>query len=466
MKFGGTSVEDARAFERVMNIIRERERAHPVVIVSAMSRFTDALIESVRVAAEEADAQSASLILEQHLARHLEVARQLLAVDATATIEREIESARREINELLRIVASHPVTRPPLQDEIAAYGERLSSFLLASILHHNGLKAQYVDARKCLLTDDTYGSAAPLIAETETRTHNLLAPLITDSSIPVLGGFIASTVSGATTTLGRGGSDYTAALVGAALRAREVEIWTDVTGVLTADPRVVKAARTIARLSYSEAAELAYFGAKVLHPKTIQPAIEKGIPVRICNSRAPGEHGTLIRAEAERHPRAVKAIAHKTGITTVQITSGRMLGAYGFLRAIFEIFDRHRTVVDVVTTSEVSVSLSLDDTRSLPSIIKELEGLGTVEVEEHRAIICVVGESLRATPGVAARIFGTIYDVNVSLVSLGASSINLTFAVDEDRVTEVVRRLHEALFERDEEQWQEMDELATRGAAL
>jgi len=222
-----------------------------------------------------------------------------------------------------------------------------------------------------------------------------------------------------------------------------------VSGVLTADPRVVPDARVVHKLSYAEAAELAYFGAKVLHPKTIQPAIEKGIPVRICNSRAPEEPGTLIRAEAESSPRTVKAIAHKTGITTVQITSGRMLGSYGFLRAIFEIFDRHRTVVDVVTTSEVSVSLSLDDARALPSIIRELEQLGTVEIAEKRAIVCVVGESLRATPGVAARVFGTIGDINVSLVSLGASSINLTFAVDEDRVTEVVRRLHEALFEND-----------------
>jgi aspartate kinase len=249
-----------------------------------------------------------------------------------------------------------------------------------------------------------------------------------------------------TTTLGRGGSDYTAALVGAALNVNEIQIWTDVTGVLTADPRVVPEAQTVDRLSYGEAAELAYFGAKVLHPKTIQPAIEKSIPVRICNSRQPSERGTLVGPEGETSPRTVKAIAHKTGVTTVQVSSARMLGAYGFLRALFEVFDRHRTVVDVVTTSEVSVSLSLDEATALPAIVEELQELGTVGVEKNRAIICVVGEGLRGTPGIAARVFSTISDINVTLFSQGASSINFTFAVEEECVKEVVTRLHEEFF--------------------
>jgi aspartate kinase len=215
---------------------------------------------------------------------------------------------------------------------------------------------------------------------------------------------------------------------------------------LTADPRVVPEAQTIERLSYSEAAELAYFGAKVLHPKTIQPAIESSIPVRICNSRAPEERGTLVGPETETSPRTVKAIAHKSGVTTVQITSARMLGAYGFLRALFEVFEKRRTVVDVVTTSEVSVSLSLDDAERLPEIVQELEVLGTVRVEKGRAIVCVVGEGLRGTPGIAGKVFSTISDINVSLISQGASSINFTFAVEEERVNEAVRRLHEAFF--------------------
>jgi aspartate kinase len=263
-----------------------------------------------------------------------------------------------------------------------------------------------------------------------------------------MGGFIASTVEGTTTTLGRGGSDYTAALIGAALTADEIQIWTDVTGVLTADPRVVPEAQTVERLSYAEASELAYFGAKVLHPKTIQPAIEGSIPVRICNSRAPEQTGTFVGPQTETTDRTIKAIAHKAAVTTVQITSARMLGAYGFLRALFEVFERHRTVVDVVATSEVSVSLSLDDATALPVIVTELEQLGTVRVEKGCAIVCVVGEGLRGTPGIAARVFSAISDINVTLISQGASSINFTFAIEEERVEEAVRRLHREFFSR------------------
>jgi aspartate kinase len=274
-----------------------------------------------------------------------------------------------------------------------------------------------------------------------------LEPFLNAARVPVLGGFIGSTARGVTTTLGRGGSDYSAAIIGAALDAREIQIWTDVSGVLTADPRIVPNARTIPVLSYQEAAELAYFGAKVLHPKTIQPAIDKLIPVRVCNSRAPREAGTLIVSESAATPQTVKAIAHKTGITTVQVTSARMLGAYGFLRALFEVFDRHRTAVDVVTTSEVSVSLSIDDVSALVELVPDLEELGTVEVEKDRTIISVVGEGLRNTPGIAARVFSVISEINVSMISVGASSVNLTFMVEEGHAAEAIERLHRVCFE-------------------
>ena len=448
MKFGGTSVEDVLAFERVGNIVRVHRDLRPVVVVSAMSRMTDALLASVQTAAD-GDVETALHTLDKHFARHTDVAHSLLT--DVGTIESALSSARHEIGELLRQVANHLMPRPLLQDVIVSYGERLSATLLTAILRETGLPARYVDARRCIVTDEEYGCASPLLMETRQHTRAELEYLIEASEIPVLGGFIAASTTGATTTLGRGGSDYTAALIGAALGAREIQIWTDVTGVLTADPRIVKTARTIARLSYAEAAELAYFGAKVLHPKTIQPAVEENIPVRICNSRAPEEHGTIVCAEAEPSPHTVKSIAHKTGVTILQITAARMLGAYGFLRALFEVFDRHRTVVDVVTTSEVSVSMSLDDTSELSSILKELHQLGTVSIEKDRAIICVVGEGLRGTPGIAARVFNTISDINVSLISQGASSINLTFVVDEEHAGEAVARLHKAFFEKTRE---------------
>lgn len=443
MKFGGTSVADAAAFENVARIVAAQSGALPVVVVSAMSAVTDSLL----AATIESDVDEAIASLEPTFARYHAVAKALLSECRAEQFIEQCRSAADRVAELLRAGAQNPSQRKVIQDAVVSFGEMLSSALLPEVLNERGIQARQVDARRCIITDEEHTSAAPLMAETFSHSQKELRPLVEADVVPVLGGFFGATTNGVTTTLGRGGSDYTAALLAAALGADELQIWTDVTGVLTADPRVVPEAQTIERLSYSEAAELAYFGAKVLHPKTIQPAIENSIPVRICNSRAPAQQGTLVGPQTETSPRTVKAIAHKTGVTTVQITSARMLGAYGFLRALFEVFERHRTVVDVVTTSEVSVSLSLDDASALPAIVNELEELGTVRVEKGRAILCVVGEGLRGTPGIAARVFSTISDINVTLISQGASSINFTFAIEEERVNEAVTRLHAALFE-------------------
>ena len=446
MKFGGTSVEDARAFERVRRVVAAREAERPVVVVSAMGGFTDALLEAVG-AASGGDAGAAAQALERQFERHVEVARALLAEGAAGEVAASIEAARRGVAEALGAVAAEAKPLALLQDEVVSYGERLSAELLAHVLRGAGLRARCVDARRCIRTDAEHGRATPHKDETERRTCEELEHLVEAGEVPVMGGFIASSAEGLTTTLGRGGSDYTAALVGAALRAREIQIWTDVPGVLTCDPRIVKEARTIPRLSYAEAAELAYFGAKVLHPKTILPAVVRHIPVRICNSRDPRAPDTVVYFDAEMSPRTVKAIALKKGVHIVHVTSARMLGAYGFLRAIFEVFERHRTVVDIVTTSEVSVSLSTEDTDALDLVVAELEKFSAVRVEEGRAIVCIVGEGLRNTPGIAARVFNTIRDINVLLISQGASSINLTFVVEEQHADEAVRRLHEAFFE-------------------
>ena len=446
MKFGGTSVEDAAALRNVIAIVKLALNSRPVVVVSAIGGFTNALLRSVQTAID-GDARAASKSLETGFERHLAIADELLNNERRAGFVSTVGDARSKIRQLHKIIAAHPVTSPPLQDEIVAYGEHLSSQLLTAALVESGIDARHVDARLCIKTDDVYGAATPQ-PETPNAIRIEIEPLLTAGKVAVLGGFIGSTARGVTTTLGRGGSDYSAAIVGAALDAREIQIWTDVSGVLTADPRVVPNARTIRILSYQEAAELAYFGAKVLHPKTIQPAIDKSIPVRVCNSRAPKEAGTLIVAQSESTPQTVKAIAHKNGITTVQITSARMLGAYGFLRALFEIFDRHATAVDVVTTSEVSVSLSIDDVTTLAELVPDLERLGTVEVEGNRTIISVVGEGLRSTPGIAARVFSVIDDINVTMISVGASSVNLTFMVDEPHAEEAITRLHRICFER------------------
>ena len=458
LKFGGTSVADAAAMQRVAAVVQHAHHStRPVVIVSALAGVTDALLAAADAAASgDVQPQLAAL-----LERHAEIAGRLARPDSSRGIQAVLGRAHAELADLLRRVAGEPERRPALRDEIVSYGERLSAALLTAVLLAADVPARYVDARHCLITDGTDGRATPLLLDTEQRTRAELAPLLDRRLVPVLGGYIGATLEGVTTTLGRGGSDYSAALVGAALAAREIQIWTDVSGVLTADPRVVPSAGTIPSLSYAEAAELAYFGAKVLHPKTIQPAMERDIPVRICNSKAPGDRGTVVTARGEVRAGAVKAIAHKSGITVLQISSTRMLGAYGFLRGLFEVFERHQTVVDVVTTSEVSVSLTVDNAGSLPAIVAELQALGTVAVESDRAIVCVVGEGLRTTPGIAARVFATISDINVSLISQGASRVNLTFVVDEGRVREAVLRLHEALFQREPA---DLDAAAATGA--
>jgi aspartate kinase len=445
MKFGGTSVADAAAFENVARIVSSEYNAAPVVVVSAMSGATDSLLNATSIASS-GDAEQAFASLEKVFKRHEAVANELLSDRGREEFLKQLHDAAQQISQLLRLFAQNPFERKALQDAVVSFGEILSSTLLAAVLNQGVMKARHVDARRCIITDEEHTSAAPLLIESSTHTQNELLPVLEDGVVPVLGGFIGATRKGATTTLGRGGSDYTAALLGALIGASEIQIWTDVSGVLTADPRVVPNAYSVRRLSYSEAAELAYFGAKVLHPKTIQPAIENSIPVRICNSQRPQAAGTFVGARAETSPRTIKAIAHKTGVTILQITSARMLGAYGFLRALFEVFDRHRTVIDVVTTSEVSVSLSLDEASALPAIVEELERFGTVRVVKRQATVCVVGEGLRGTPGVVARVFNSISDINISLISQGASSINFTFVVDEERVHEVVRRLHDEFF--------------------
>ena len=445
MKFGGTSVRDAAAFVRVAEIVGSQKDVSPVVVTSAMAKFTDALLNAFEIA-KKGDSDAAFLLLEEHFERHEKVSGEILGENGQKDFDKELKLAKSEISDLLLRVERRSLPLSMLKDAIVSYGEQLSSRLLAEVCKARGINARQMDSRRLIVTDEEYGAAHPIWSETEKLIKLELENLIEASEVPVLGGFIAASRTGETTVLGRGGSDYSAALVGAALRAREIQIWTDVTGVLTCDPRICADARTIDVLSYNEAAELAYFGAKVLHPKTIQPAVDYEIPVRVCNSHEPNEKGTMVLAESGISPNKIKSIAHKTGITILRISSARMLGAYGFMSALFQIFERFRTVIDVISTSEVSVALTLDNTDSLDKIIAELERLGDVEIEHDHAVICIVGEGLRASSGLASRIFSTIEDSNISLISHGASSVNLTFVVKEEKVAEVIKRLHNSFF--------------------
>ena len=445
MKFGGTSVGDVAAFQRVVEIVSSQIVKQPVVVTSAMTKMTDALLAAFEMA-KKGDAVGAFASLEPHFERHAEVVESLVSSDNKHSFTSELRYAREELSDLLTRVARRSLPLQMLKDAIVSYGEQLSSRLLTDVLRSNGVNARHMDSRRLIVTDDEYGAAQPVFDETRDLVRLELEPMIESGEVPILGGFIAASRAGETTTLGRGGSDYSAAIYAACLEARELQIWTDVTGVLTCDPRVCPEARTLKTLSYEEAAELAYFGAKVLHPKTIQPAVDLEIPVRVCNSREPGEQGTMVLPAGKSTPRKIKSIAHKTGITVLHITSARMLGAYGFMSAIFQIFERHRTVVDVVTTSEVSVSLTLDNTNSLEAVVADLERIGSVDIEHDQAIICLVGSGLRQTAGVAAQIFAATADFNVSMISHGASGVNMTFVVKQDEVSEVIRKLHKEFF--------------------
>ena len=445
MKFGGTSVQDAEAFARVAAIVLGESENSPVVVTSAMSKVTDALLNAFELA-KKGEVENAILSLEPHFERHKSVSRELTNEAQQKLFQVELDFAEKELGDLLMRVSRRSLPLQMLKDAVVSYGEQLSSRLLAFVCAAKGLNARHADSRRLIVTDDEYGSAVPIWDETEKLIQLELQTLINNGEIPVMGGFIAASRGGETTTLGRGGSDYSAALVGAALKAREIQIWTDVTGVLTCDPRICPEARTLKTLSYEEAAELAYFGAKVLHPKTIQPAVDLQIPVRVCNSHQPAEKGTMILPSSQTTPRLVKSIAYKKGITILHITSARMLGAYGFMSAIFQIFERHRTVIDVVTTSEVSVSLTLDNTDALEAVVKDLQRIGTVEIEPNQAVVCVVGSGLRDTSGVAGKIFTAIADFNISLISHGASSVNMTFVVEQSCVAEVIKRLHDEFF--------------------
>lgn len=445
MKFGGTSVQDAEAFARVAAIVAGERENSPVVVTSAMAKVTDALLKAFELA-KKGEPDEAFASLDAHFARHYEISASLLGEKQQKVFEIELRYAKEELGDLLIRASRRSLPLSMLKDAIVSYGEQLSSRLLAEVCKAKGLNARHMDARRLIVTDDEYGSATPIWEETEKLVQLELQNLIDAGEIPILGGFIAASRSGETTTLGRGGSDYSAALVGAALRAREIQIWTDVTGVLTCDPRICPEAQTLKTLSYEEAAELSYFGAKVLHPKTIQPAVDYKIPVRVCNSHQPQERGTMILAESETAPSRIKSIAHKTGITILRISSARMLGSYGFMSALFQVFERYRTVIDVISTSEVSVALTLDNTASIEEIVSELKRLGDVEIESDNAVVCVVGEGLRASSGLAAKIFSTIEDISISLISHGASSVNITFVIKEEKVAEVIKRLHGEFF--------------------
>jgi aspartate kinase len=451
MKFGGTSVEDAKAIDRVASVVEGRLAQKPVVVVSAMAKVTDTLLTMAK-AAGAGERKTALKLCRSLQERHYNTASELLGTALFTEFHSEIGADFEALDELLRGISAVGEITPRTTDHVAAFGEMLSAKIVAAAFTARGMNGAHVDSREVLVTDSNYMQAVPQFEETNARLQERVQPLLCEGKIPVMGGFIGASRAGITTTIGRGGSDFSAAIFGAGLGAERIEIWTDVDGILTTDPRICPDAHRIKVISFDEAAELAYFGAKVLHPATVLPAIQKNISVYVLNSRNPSCEGTRITTRAPQCKNIFKAIAVKKRITIVDVAAPRMLMAHGFLRSIFEAFDRHKVSVDVVSTSEVSVSLTVDSNQAIPALAADLARLADIKYEGRKAIVCLVGENLRDKPGVAAQVFRELADKKIRMISQGASEINLTFVIEEDEVPDVIQRLHKTFFsELDEE---------------
>ncbi|HTX74700.1 MAG TPA: lysine-sensitive aspartokinase 3 [Terracidiphilus sp.] len=450
MKFGGTSVEDPAAIDRTAKIVAGRVAAgkKPVVVVSAMARVTDQLLRCASSSAQ-GDRTGALAISSRLRSRHRDTACALVKNPKEAsTLANWIDRKFDQLDEILRGLAAILELTPRISDLIVSYGERLSSRMIAAAFAERGVNAAHVDARDVIVTDSQYQKAIPIDAIIEKRAAEKIHPLVQEGKVPVLGGFIASNEAGITTTLGRGGSDFTGALIGGAMHAEAIEIWTDVDGIMTSDPRVCPDALRVKVISFEEAAELAYFGAKVLHPATILPAVKKNIPVLVLNSKNPANEGTRIISLAPHCKSPFKSIAVKKKLSIIDVVASRMLMTHGYLKEIFTIFDKYQTPVDMVSTSEVSVSLTVDSNDKLPLIAAELSKLADVKYEGKKALVCMVGEDIRGQNGMAARVFAAIRHINVRMISQGASEINMSFMIEEDDADEAVRSLHAAFFQQ------------------
>jgi len=447
MKFGGTSVEDSTAILRTASIVagRLRKQLNPIVVVSAMSRVTDTLLAAASAAGRN-QRQEALKLSDALRTRHLTTSSELVNdPDRLTSLQLNIHHDFDALDDLLRGISAVGELTPRTEDNVVSFGERLSSVMVAAAFAEQHIASAHVDARTVILTDSHYGKAAPNERAIEAALTSQVLPLVDLGRVPVMGGFIGS-CDGITTTLGRGGSDYTAALIGGALHAGAIEIWTDVNGIMTTDPRIVPEALRVKTISFEEAAELAYFGAKVLHPATILPAVQKNIPVYVLNSRNAENEGTKITAMPPSCASPFKSIAAKKQLTIIDIVASRMLLAHGFLAQVFNIFDKHGCAIDMVATSEISVSVTVDSRAALPAISADLSKLADVKYEGNKALICLVGEDIRGISGIAGKVFSSISHINVRMISQGASEINMSFMVNEEDVEEAVRSLHKKFF--------------------
>ncbi len=443
MKFGGTSVKDAEAIRRVSAIVANRKDKR-IVVVSAFATVTNSLTGIIELLKKKNEAKATEILGRVEEFHSIIIS----GLKLSRELNEFIDNKFKELRQLVKAIGCLGEITPKSMDMILSAGEILSSAIVGGAILQAGCKAVHADSREFFITDSNFTQA-----EVDQRLSGQLAirkcgELFGICDVIVCGGFIASDESGRTTTMGRGGSDYSASLLASFLGADKLEIWTDVDGIMTSDPRIVKDAKRILALSYAEAAELAYFGAKVLHPKTIYPAVKADIPVVVLNSFKPENSGTEILRQI-KNTKIIKSIAFREGITVINVQSNRMLGAYGFLSEVFDVFRKYKTSVDLVTTSEVSISLTIDNDKCLGNIVEELEVFSKVVVSSGRTIVSSIGEGIRDTSGIAARFFGVLKGINVSMVSIGASEVNLSIIINSKDLRKAVSMLHEEFFSQE-----------------
>jgi len=447
IKFGGTSVGDADRVANAIDIVAERQHLRPVVVVSALAGVTDDLVAASKAACAQ-NFDQAIEIVRRVRARHEDVALRLVQ-HKHDFLESFIKQLDRQIDEIRRILDGIALVGEITNrghDKVVSIGERLSSVLFAYTTMMRALPGELVSAEEVIWTNEHFGAATPDMVRTRQAAQRVLVPLLERGRIPVMGGFIGRTAAGATTTLGRNGSDYSAAVVGAAIGAQEVQIWTDVDGLLTCDPRLVPGARVIDLLSFEEAAELAQFGAK-LHPRTLEPAVEANVPVRVLNTHNPSSPGTLITRSGVEIAAGPRSIARKRGVTMVHVTSNRMLGTHGFLADFFSVFAELAISVDLIATSEVSVTVTVDEKHDIEELRRRLAEMATVELYDAQCIIAIVGQHVMSDARVGARVLEALGGMPVKMMSLGRSGLNLSIVVDDANADAAVKAVHQALFE-------------------
>ena len=451
MKFGGTSVANFKAITRAIFIMGGRLDQKPVVVVSALSKVTD-LLYRISDAAASRNAAEAQALMGELRNRHVNLASDLLE-QSPALKENAVTRVNAicdKLEELVNAVCAVGELSDRNKAIIISNGELLSSTIICFVMNAKGIRTNFIDARKMMITSNEYLKAEPDVNEISVRVPAVIEEAFKGMDAVITQGFIGTNHSGEQTVLGRGGSDYSASLIGMAMDAERIEIWTDVDGVRSADPRKVENTRYLEKISFEEAAEMAHFGAKVLHPLTIEPAVKKNIPIYVLNSMNPSGKGTAI-LRSELIEDGVKSVSFKENIRVINIFSMKMINTSGFLRRVFEIFSESKVSVDLISTSEANISVTVDASEKIDKVVEQLSEFADVIVDDDKSQVSVIGKNIVRLNGMLKKTFAPLKRTNVYMISQGASFVNISFVVDREELVEVVKDLHYHLFEVEEE---------------